>query len=127
MMRCKYCNGEATARLTDGTYICDDCKADKLPQHGDVLAPYPIINHFSGHIKKVGSKYKQEPVLQHELSLEDDNKLSPNRRGLRLSLLYDTNYPLNSLPAKLRRKLEIITGMPSMTNYGNLEAVKTKS
>jgi len=98
----------------------------ELPQPTEGLKPCPEFSHFSGHITKVRLPVRQEPTLKHELSTEDENKLSPDRGGLRLSLLYDTQHPLNVLPPKLKRRIDLMMKMqqtmPSMTNYSNLEA-----
>lgn len=58
--------------------------------------------------------------------MEDKNRLAPDRGGLRLSLLYDTQHPLNALPPELKRRIELAmtanSTMPSMTNYSNFDA-----
>ena len=106
----------------------------ELPQPEDALKPCPEFSQFSSTVRrKRESAIQQDPALQHELSTEDNNKLSPDRGGLRLSLLYDTQHPLNALPPKLQRRIDLMlkaqSTMPSMTNYSNLEAptpMKTK-
>lgn len=99
----------------------------ELPQPQNALKVCPEFSQFSSTVRrKLESPTKQEPALQHELSVEDDNKLSPDRGGLRLSLLYDTQHPLNALPPKLKRRVDLMlktqSTVPSMTNYSNLEA-----
>jgi len=99
----------------------------ELPQPQDALKACPEFSQFSSKVKKKLEPYRQqEPALQHELSVEDNNRLSPDRGGLRLSLLYDTQHPLNSLPPKLQKRIDLMlqaqSTMPSMTNYSNLEA-----
>jgi hypothetical protein len=99
----------------------------ELPQPEDALAPRPEFSQFSSTVKrKLRSYQQQDPALQHELSVEDNSKLSPDRGGLRLSLLYDTQHPLNALPPKLKKRIDLMMmsqeTIPSMANYSNLEA-----
>jgi hypothetical protein len=147
---CKYCNGSASKTITyaDGRgeiTVCDKCvvqaKRDVTDQgEGTVrivdfdespdqpaTPPKPIISQFAGQKRaQEEAPTRQEPVLNHELSVEDNNRLSPDRKGLRLSLLYDTQHPMNVLPPELKRRIELAMTakdtMPSMTNYSNMDA-----
>lgn len=149
-MSCKYCDGDASKDIiwADGrgkVSVCDKCvikaKKDVSNQGENVTKivdfeespnnpqtpPRPIISQFAGQDRdREEAPTRQEPILNHELSVEDKNRLAPDRGGLRLSLLYDTQHPLNSLPPELKRRIELAmtakSTMPSMTNYSNMDA-----
>jgi len=142
-MNCKYCGNSATKDVTwaDGrgkVSVCDGCvvKAKQEINRNDkdfvgamrvVDVGAPNTNHFAGQARaQEEAPTRQEPVLNHELSTEDNNRLSPDRKGLRLSLLYDTQHPMNALPPELKRRIELAMTaqetMPSMTNYSNMDA-----
>jgi hypothetical protein len=99
-----------------------------LPQPKDALKPKAEFYDFAGHLRsREEGPFRQGPLLQHELSTESGERMSPpGRGGLRLSLLYDTQHPLNALPPELKRRLDLMLKaqetMPSMTNYSNLDA-----
>jgi len=153
-MNCKFCDKDATKQITwaDGRgviHTCSGCvgkakqtviqqndrvsnikeigESDSLPQPKDALKPTPEFSHFSGLRRKEEAPFSQQPKLQHELSTESGERMSPpGRGGLRMSLLYDTQHPLNALPPELKRRLDLMlkaqTTMPSMTNYSNMDA-----
>jgi len=96
-------------------------KRSELPQSKDGLDYKPEFSQFSAQVEyRKENPFKQQPALQHELSVEGKKK------GLKMSMLHSAQHPLHNLPydMKVRLKWKEIAGdtMPSMTNYSNLEA-----
>lgn len=95
-------------------------KKSENPQPKENLAPIPQQSTMVGFNKnRQDAALKQEPSLQHSLSLE-----SRKNKSIKLDMLH-AQHPMNFISDLKKRMAHYFVGtktMPSMTNYSNMDA-----